>query len=89
MNRYHYPAHLPPSALVMLAAHQAGYSFNRMPDLASLLARVVAGQIEIDTSQQACRRVLRAMMDADNRKAGIERLRIDDLDPAIDLADME
>jgi hypothetical protein len=50
-----------------------------MPDLTPLLARLVAGQVEIDTSLAACRKVLRAMQEADDRKAGIARLWIDDL----------
>jgi hypothetical protein len=48
--RYHYPAHLPPSALAMLAAQQARCDFSHMPEFGDILARVVAGQIEIDTS---------------------------------------
>ncbi len=76
--RYDYPPHLPPSALVMLAAEQIGHSFSRMPDLGDLIRQVTAGTIEIDTSPAACRRVLRAMRDADDRKAGIARLWLDD-----------
>ena len=79
MSAYRYPSHLAPSALVMLAAQQAGYDFSRMPDLGTLVARVVAGTIEIDTSPAACRKVLRAMQEADDRKAGIARLWLDDL----------
>jgi hypothetical protein len=62
----------------MLAAEQAGYDFSRMPDLGPMLARVVAGTIEIDTSPAACRKVLRAMHEADDRKAGIVRLWVDE-----------
>ena len=79
MSCYHYPPHLAPSALVMLAAQQAGYSFSRMPNLGDMLARVVAGQVEIDTSPAACRKVLRAMQEADDHKAGVARLWVDDL----------
>jgi hypothetical protein len=63
----------------MLAAEQLGYDFSRMPDLGPLLARVVAGRIEIDTSPAAHRKVLRAMQEADDRKAGIVRLWVEDL----------
>jgi hypothetical protein len=63
----------------MLAAQQAGYSFSRMPDLGDLLVRVVAVQVEIDASSAARRKVLRAMQEADDHKAGIAQLWIDDL----------
>jgi hypothetical protein len=79
VSGYRYPPHLAPSLLVMLAAQQAGYDFSRMPDIGPLLARVVAGTIAIDTSPAACRKVLRAMQEADDRKAGIARLWLDDL----------
>jgi hypothetical protein len=48
-RRYHYPAHLPSSALVMLVAHKAGHNLGRMSDLSDILTRVAAGQIDIDT----------------------------------------
>ena len=79
MSVYRYPPHMAPTQLLMLAAEQAGYDFSRMPDLRSLLDRIVTGTIEIDTSPAACRRVVRAMQEVDDRKAGIARLRLDDL----------
>jgi len=76
---YHNPRNLPPSARLLLAAHQAAHDFSHIGDLSDLLARVVAGRVEIDTSPAACHAVLRALQEADDRLRGVARLWVDDL----------
>jgi hypothetical protein len=72
-------ADLPPSLQILLAAHQAGHDFSNMGDISGIIARVTTGTIEIDTSPRAIRAVLRAMQEADDRRAGVMRLWVDDL----------
>ncbi len=79
MAKYKYPNTLSPSILLMLAAQQRGYSFSDMPDLDGLLDQVIAGAIPIDTTPEAHKRLLRAMQNADDQKAGRVRLWVEDL----------
>ncbi len=81
MAKYKYPNTMPPSLLLVLAAHQRGANFSDMGDcdLSGLMQRIIARTLPIDTSPEACTRVLRAMQEADDRKAGRVRLWLDDL----------
>ncbi len=83
MAKYKYPNTLSPSTLLILALHQRGADFSDMGDcdVSGVLDQIQARTLAIDTGPEAVARVLRAMQEADDRKAGRVRLWIDDLLP--------
>ncbi len=71
--KYHYPRNLPPSTLLMLAAHQTGR------DIGDLIEPMLSGRLAIDASDQAIAACRRALIDADDRQHGVVRFWPEDL----------
>ncbi len=74
MKRYPYPPHLPPSTLILLGQHQ-----HPAMELDTVMRLVYAHTLPIDTIDQAIAACRRALIEADDRRAGRMRLWIEDL----------
>jgi hypothetical protein len=64
---YHNPRNLPPSILLTLAAHQTGR------DIGDLVKPLLSGRLIIDDSYRALAACHRALIEAEDRKAGVMR----------------